>query len=853
MVAYTDKTSRFYMSPFKEDLDNLANYSDPMGFKESLKDFTYTFNGKGVGTLNMTITIINPSLAFEDNILQLYRMYFLKGRDDTSIAELDFKSLVFYLRWGYGDTKEDGISRIVPCTLVDINYRNSSTDERVIVLTLVDQFTAASRKDPAHVSSKTVVQTEVDCIKDDSLRKPSEVVSELLGKFMSTFNGVVPVVFLQGDNGVGKAIEDYYEILVDKLSGESLNGNVAYGGLGQEVVSTNTVVGDLLAEALNWVSVKVGVPTELHRLMAFQILLEEFGIETSFGREEREVEEVSDSRNSLPGGASEQTAAATASISDSVIVGLDLKVPDNDSIYSGTEWVGTVREVLDNPDLSGLAFPATSIKPNPSTGKNDFMARVGGQPMSLSVASMVSTLNPNAPRASGRYTHRTHPDSDVWEVRYSFSFINSLSNECNTVRTSLEIDSTSDINKVVKWSPSRETLNLGNSYGKAFLTKSTSDNSRSKILSIVEKINKALLPLIGSDGGALTLMQVSWATLSAEEQSLLASIVPPGISDDEAIMLISSKQSIRSKLHKDTKADLDALALDSFPGLQVGNTLELAQGYKDSIVVDIDFHESILPMYPTSMKSFSIFKDIASAYKVDGVWDIVEVLFRDISDIATEEGVGLVYLKLINKFDQARKEGGTSFLNFYKDWATRSSRGETTSYERQVVSDSKYATAFAALADDEDMFRIFKDGVEKTYTYEYEDGRMRVETHNNFKSIALNDTLFSYLSNHGDEEVANLERTLMHDYLVSNASFQITVKTLGIPEISNPLADIGTRGSRKVRLKVAEIRKPGEAQHWLSGFYELVGYTHTYTKETGLLTEFNLVRNPVATRDGDFK
>ena len=857
MVAYGIKPARLYMSPIKADLDNLVYYSDPLQLGESLLDFDYTFDSDGMGTIESVIKFVNPSLHFEDTLLQLYKLLYTEGRSNNSAIEnIEDKTLTFYLRFGYGESEEDGLSRIMSCKLIDIDYTYASSNEKIIELTFTDNISFAEGRDPSHVGKSTVTKAEVSCFENGSLRKPGAVVSELISMYLSTFSDIAPIVKLYQGDGIGGAIDLYHALLTDGISGGKVYGSIAYDGLSEEVSVNLSEVSPPPMLPPGWGDVSIGTsPTQLHSLAAFQILLNSFGIDSSFGRTEVEASGVVDNRETNVGGARELVAPASWTMFNDMPVwetfpqAISDDVLDSAVMYSGTSYQNTVRTVLDDPNLSGIAFPSSSVKKSSVDGKYHLMFRNGGEVVPFSIASNIGAKveNTNLQVRGNTRKYYTLPSEGAWTVTYPESFLKSLNDYCNSLRAEFGSESTSEIDVVIEEAPKREPLSIGDIKGTANITKSVGETSHVKLSSIIEKINRELLPYFQKSDKELTMVQVPWSLLSPEERSKLEVVSDNG----KSIVLVSSKESIREMYSLDTEQDFTRLALKSFPDLQVGNTLRLTQGYSDSIVTDIDFHQSILPAYTTSFLNYSLFKTIADAYTSSKDSGLVEVMYRDLQDTLTYDEVyfGISDLNTIARFTELRDANSpTDFINYYISWASERIQDNVNGEELIAAPMPQYAAAVANLADSQALLDIFGNDIEETYTYEYENGKMRVGSHSKFSTISINSKLLSFMSDLGATAVSDYERSVLHDFLYSEMAFTVNVTTLGIPEVCNPLLDMGDRGSRKVYLRVSEIRKPGESEHWLSGYYEILGYSHSINSSTGFTTRFRLARNPVVTR-----
>ena len=205
----------------EESLKNgFFGLSDPMNLRGVLESFEY-----GVGQTNKQIykiRILNPTTELEDTLLGFYeklypsnssifksfrtaseqdaRMTSVEGitnDKDTKYLESTPPLPIVYLRWGYGTNSDSGLSRIHKAVLNDIKYFVSDHQDRTIELLVTDQFTY-TKGNPNFNKRPHIARVRVsdDVDGEMSLRKPSEIITELLAAYVSTYPECVPIVNL---------------------------------------------------------------------------------------------------------------------------------------------------------------------------------------------------------------------------------------------------------------------------------------------------------------------------------------------------------------------------------------------------------------------------------------------------------------------------------------------------------------------------------------------------------------------------------------------------------------------------------------------------------------------------------
>jgi len=79
-------------------------------------------------------------------------------------------------------------------------------------------------------------------------------------------------------------------------------------------------------------------------------------------------------------------------------------------------------------------------------------------------------------------------------------------------------------------------------------------------------------------------------------------------------------------------------------------------------------------------------------------------------------------------------------------------------------------------------------------------------------------------------------------------AWQVEIDTLGIPELSDLLSDVGESG-RSVLLRVFDPRLNSDQPHWISGVYMITRLAHRIDSTGGYTTKMTLLRSQTTTPD----
>ena len=248
--------------------------SDPFNLRGMLESFEADFS-QGSGQHSYRIRILNPTSELEVLLLGFYdevfpsttstfkqfktaaekeaRMLDVEGatgdQDEGLLANDSPPQLPsVYLRFGYGTDADAGLSRIHKAKIFDIKYYVSDKEDRVIELHAVDLF-SYSKQNPDFNRRPYLARVQVSDETDGqlSLRKPSEILTDIFALYTSTYPECVPLV----DLGSYTDSIDGLVYSVAKALGESdaiadLNASIKEEGL--EGTTSESVTAEGLTE-----------------------------------------------------------------------------------------------------------------------------------------------------------------------------------------------------------------------------------------------------------------------------------------------------------------------------------------------------------------------------------------------------------------------------------------------------------------------------------------------------------------------------------------------------------------------------------------------------------------------------
>tara|TARA_R110002012_G_scaffold151589_1_gene311525 strand:- start:979 stop:4233 length:3255 start_codon:yes stop_codon:yes gene_type:complete len=196
--------------------------SDPLNLRGLLESFEVDFSqssGKG----SYKVRILNPTAELETVLTGFYSEVFPSNSstfknfqedwelEERNLAQQRQEELgandsppmlpIIYLRFGYGTDEQSGLSRIHKARVFDIKYMVSDKKDKVIELHAVDLF-SFSKQNPVFNKRPYMARTAVSdtaTVEEGggiSLRKPSDILTQLFAGYLSTYPECIAAVDL---------------------------------------------------------------------------------------------------------------------------------------------------------------------------------------------------------------------------------------------------------------------------------------------------------------------------------------------------------------------------------------------------------------------------------------------------------------------------------------------------------------------------------------------------------------------------------------------------------------------------------------------------------------------------------
>ena len=212
-------------------VDGMLGNSDPLDLRSTFKEFKFEFD-KDKG-MKYTLKLLNPTSELEQALVRHFGSLYptqksafenivldtskVTGQEGTSInldGPVTFPQL--FLRWGYGEETEEGLSHIHKAIVTTIEFSLNANKDKEAIVTLVDTL-SFTKNNPVFTEKDYAVTIPITF--DRKYRKPSEVVSELLSKYSNIFPGTLAYVNLyKGASKIADAIDAAFSRMVGALN-----------------------------------------------------------------------------------------------------------------------------------------------------------------------------------------------------------------------------------------------------------------------------------------------------------------------------------------------------------------------------------------------------------------------------------------------------------------------------------------------------------------------------------------------------------------------------------------------------------------------------------------------------------
>ena len=197
--------------------------SDPANLQGLVERFEVELTQGGTSKGNYRLRIINPTDELEVFLFGIYNAAFPGshtldlyakaaqynrqldsvpppgGEGETAFTQLLKRGMqlpFLYLRWGYGTSETEGLSRIHKCVLFGCEYTMNANQDKVIELHLMDWFSSMADNQTFNIRPKL---TKTDCLvtttigntrKTTTLLPVSDILTNLIQKYTDVFKGV---------------------------------------------------------------------------------------------------------------------------------------------------------------------------------------------------------------------------------------------------------------------------------------------------------------------------------------------------------------------------------------------------------------------------------------------------------------------------------------------------------------------------------------------------------------------------------------------------------------------------------------------------------------------------------------
>lgn len=872
MAEYTPthgKHIRVFTSPNLDELVDLSNYSDPLDLRDNLLNFQYKFTGAEETGMEISLSIMNPTLAFEDKIMKYYNILF----NENKKKDIPQNTLTFYFRWGYGTKVEEGLSQIVTATLTGILYTKTDENETVVKLSFVDNLTFSLKKFGTRSDVNVASVAEVDAITDKGVfRKASDIIGDLLGSYSQLFEGVTPVVILNKDTSYADSINKALDAVITYAAGGRLESDAARKA---EEKATGEKIEFKFELLPSYNESKIGGDVNpLHKLVGYDIFFKKLGANFTTGYLSGSVE-------------SKETVTVKerpqAGISDAAYQSIDPpyypkyklsdQLVDDDLLvtYSFTDGAWTYENLqnvigseyeqylplgfVKNGELYydvsfaqtilGLTNMRDGSSPISFEGKEEF----NKNPIlgNVTAAALTGILNK-------QYAFWANRSKGVLIILNSFDIL-SLDRKINETNVFINKDKShskaedSTLTEISKETDKVNSVSIVTGfYAKVSLSKMIQQSAYLQLKAFIQKINEFLLPY-GDINNYLTIINIDKESLTTKQKGVLAGYLKQDLTSNY-YFIITTTGSLRSMFGNDAP-DEQEQTIYSFRDLQDKDVFTLSLGFADSIIQEFNFSQDIIPALPNTAISMNTLRTFDELTNNKTPIQITQTIIQELRE-STRNTYALAEIN--NLESEAKSESFSDFVDYFVAFMHGVKQGGYDDETRVMVLDNPKIKAFLISLESDEFFDLFYTGSRTPhYFYDTEGGNIIVKQGSYvYSDIVLNTSFMGEAyDDKGDLVNANNLRTLLMNYLYREGRFTLRVKTKGVPEFSNPLLDLGTRGVRYIDLKIADTRRGSTNLHWLSGPYFILGYTHTIN-DNGYSTEFDIIRNPFLKKQGMF-
>lgn len=881
MEAYVDNKPAFVL--LSSSLDEIKTfgdprYTDPFDLENTLIDFEYSF---GNGKYQATFTLINPSEQAEKQLLSLYNLIYAKDNPNITISNPSIGNIKFYFSWGY---TTESMSTPRAGILGSVNYSLTASNERVISFTLLDSISFNEIQDdkrpgPVQIVVKkglykeagtgTLPDTPLDFPESASvdILRPSEVIPVLLKDFLAQYRGdVFPYIKAAS---VMEKLDRIYDDLVIRLKAQELQDNDILVGLegGVSVTPYKQQAWEILGRSL-------GMPVTINTKTI------------STGNKNTDVK-INDDGNTLGELDPRINLYETFTSNDDFILNEGSRVY---SALDGSDHVCLLSDVYEaisqNREVSDIfSIPIkTGFGVETDTGftvgdlfsqtRENVELLVGrryvflpeGLKSKCTVPNLVTSKNTAPPSGIGLQTTDRffntkgsgldNPTIVLKDYDRDYLLIGAIIERALQGIPS-NTPSNDDSNQEAGQEEVRKQAYIQ-------LSKTSTLDYRLVLDGLISKINEVILAAAQEKDELLTVESIPVSELSEEEKNkVLLQLQKESIQDDKHLFIIGSDKEL-DDLFRESSGDENTVELgeiNSFPqlydgvpeiqGVELGTNgvLKLTVGFDDSIVSDMSINSDIKIPIVMAGSMIQSLQDIRNVFTDSGLVKddfLVSALVLG----GTPERFDLVFAaQRYNENQLSLKEFLETAKLFIASNKKVSDSGVIPGGAKTIAENvERMLTAVESESVRNMLFSSIPEEDSSHLAFEFDSGIIKSKKIPR-TSIAFKPSIFN--QEKGGIGYFLKKRSLL-DEVYLNYILNVSIKTLGIPEISSSFKDVRFR---RVLLFVSNPRGSIDDDgverkyHWSSGVYRILGYTHQANSTDGYTTSFELQRDVLASVD----
>jgi hypothetical protein len=882
MEAYVDNKPAFVL--LSSSLDEIKTfgdprYTDPFDLENTLIDFEYSF---GNGKYQATFTLINPSEQAEKQLLSLYNLIYAKDEPNITISNPSIGNIKFYFSWGY---TTESMSTPRAGILGSVNYSLTASNERVISFTLLDSISFNEIQDdkrpgPIQIVVKkglykesgtdTLPDTPLDFPESASvdILRPSEVIPVLLKDFLAQYRGDV-FPYIKGDS-VMKKLDAIYDALVIRLTEQELQGNGILVGLegGVSLTPYKQQAWEILGRSL-------GMPVTINTKTI------------STGNKNTDVK-INDDGNTLGELDPRINLYETFTSNDDFILNEGSRVYSAldgskhvcllSDVYEAISQNTEVPNIFSIPIKTGRGFEtdtgftvgdlfAGTLENFALLATGRYVFLPGGFKENCNIGNLTTSKNTAPPSGIGLETTDRffntkgsgldNPNIVLKNYDRDYLLIGAI------IERALQgIPSTTPSNDDSNQEAGQEEVRK-----QAYiqLSKTSTLDYRLVLDGLISKINEVILTAAQEKDELLTVESIPVSELSNDEKNkVLSQLQKQDIQDDKHLFVIGSDKEL-DDLFRESSGDENTVELgeiNSFPqlydgvpeiqGVELGTNgvLKLTVGFDDSIVSDMSINSDIKIPIVMAGSMIQSLQDIRNVFTDSGLVrdDLIDVLFdldeRSLASAAQE--FNRSQLSFAGVYQASLKQFLETAKLFIASNKKISDSGVIPGGAKSIAENvERMLTAVESESVRNLLFSSVPEEDSSEVAFEFDSGII--------KSKKIPRTSISFKPSIFNQEKGGigyfLKKRSLLDEVYLNYILNVSIKTLGIPEISSSFKDIRFR---RVLLFVSNPRGSIDDDgverkyHWSSGVYRILGYTHQANSTDGYTTSFELQRDVLA-------